>query len=193
MDSTKFKNSITSVVAGDVIACITQQPNFHRLAWSYMEAAKMLVSHLEEDGFYKDVGIHPICFMYRHSLELTFKQIVWDGRRLLGEEGRIRELCRNHQIKPLWTEVEKIMRAVWPNEPDPEDATLASEVVSWFHEADERSFSFRYPFDQQQQPCLEGVRHINLTVLVEAMEITNQLLSGVAVGVSEYLSIQKSL
>jgi hypothetical protein len=193
MDSTAFKQSITSVVPGDVIACVTHQPDFHRLADSYMQAARMLVRHLGEDGLYRDVGILPICFMYRHSLELTFKQIVWDGRRLLGEEGRIREICKSHQIKPLWAEIEKIMSAVWPNEPVTEEALLVREVVSWFHEADERSFSFRYPFDQQQQPCLEGLRHVNLTVLVDAMETTGLLLSGVAGGVTEYLSIQQSL
>lgn len=192
MDSTKFKNSITSVVPGDVIACITHQPNFHRLAWSYMEAAKMLVNHLEEDGFYRDVGIYPIGFMYRHSLELTFKQIVWDGRKLIGEEDRIRELCKSHQIKSLWTEIEAIMNAVWPELPLPPEALLMREVVDWFHEADEKSFSFRYPFDREQQACLEEIRHINLTTLVSAMEVSNQFLSGVAGAISEYLSHQQS-
>lgn len=196
MDSTTFKNTITSVVPGNLIACITHQPDFHRLAESYLQGAKMLVRHLGEDGLYRDVGILPICFMYRHFLELTFKQIVWDGRRLLGEDAKIKELCsgsKAHELVPLWRKIEDITRSVWPNEPLPEEALLMREVVNWFHEADGRSFDFRYPFDQQQQACLEGIRHINLTTLVSAMEVSDFFLSGVAGAMSEYLSHQHSV
>lgn len=196
MDSTTFKNTITSVVPGNLIACITHQPDFYRLAESYLQGAKMLVRHLGEDGLYRDVGILPICFMYRHFLELTFKQIVWDGRRLLGEDARIQELCsggKAHELLPLWNKIEDIMKSVFPDESLPNETLLMREVVNWFHEADGRSFDFRYPFDHQQQACLEGIRHINLTTLVSAMEVSDFFLSGVAGAICEYLSHQQSV
>ncbi len=196
MNSTTFKNTITSVVPGDVIACITHQPNFHRLADSYLQGAKMLVRHFGEDGLYRDVGILPICFMYRHFLELTFKQILWDGRRLLGEDARIQELCsggKAHELLPLWNKIEDIMKLVLPDESLPDETLLMREVSNWIHEADGRSFDFRYPFDQQQQACLEGIRHINLTTLVSAMEASEFFLSGLAGAIRNHLSNQQSI
>lgn len=191
MNSTDFKNHINKIKHGDAIACITPQCSFHVLAWSYGEAAKMLSKHIDEEGFYKDIAIHPICFLYRHSLELSFKQIVWDGRRLLGEKGRVEELCRSHEIQSLWTEIEAIMNAVWPEVPFPDEALLLREVVAWFHGADPGSFAFRYPFDKKLQSNLTELRHINLSTLVEAMEISTHFLEGVAGAVSEYLSSQR--
>lgn len=192
MSPSHFSNTITSLCNGDTIACITHQRSFHVSAWFYAEAAKMLVRHLNEDGFYIDVGVHPICFLFRHSLELQFKQIVWDGRQLIGEDGRIEQLCSSHSLKPLWSEIEVIMNLVWPNIPFPDEALLIREVVTWFHEADPGSFAFRYPFDKKLQASLSDVRHINLTTLAEAMEASLQFLDGVAGAVSDYLSMQQS-
>ncbi|MEQ1749550.1 MAG: hypothetical protein ABL974_09025, partial [Prosthecobacter sp.] len=174
MSPTDFSNTITTPGAGDVIACITHQSSFHVSAWSYAEAAQMLARHLNEDGFYIDIGVHPICFLYRHSLELQFKQIVWDGRQLIGEDARIEQLCRSHALTPLWSEIEAIMNQVWPDLPFPDEALLVREVVTWFHEVDPGSFAFRYPFDKNLQASLSEFRHINLSTLVAAMEASRQ-------------------
>ncbi len=192
MSPDHFSNTITTPGAGDVIACITHQCSLHVSAWSYAEAATMLARHLNEDGFYIDIGVHPICFLYRHSIELQFKQIVWDGRQLIGEDARIEQLCRSHALTPLWSEIEAIMNQVWPDLPLPDEALLVREVVSWFHEADPGSFAFRYPFDKNLQVSLSEFRHINLSTLVEAMEDSRQFLSGVAGALNEYLSVQRS-
>ncbi|MDI1312435.1 hypothetical protein [Prosthecobacter sp.] len=192
MNATDFKNHITKIRPGDAIASITPQRNFNILAYSYGEAAEMLSKHIGEEGFYKDLAIHPICFLYRHSLELSFKQIVWDGRRLLGEKARVEELCRSHEIQSLWTEIEAIMNAVWPELPFPEAALILREVVAWFHGADPGSLAFRYPFDKKLQGNLTELSHINLSTLVEAMEISTRFLGGVASAVSEYLSAQRN-
>ena len=192
MTPSVFTNTITTPNAGDVTACITHQSSFSVSAWYYAEAAKMLARHLNEDGFYIDVGVHPICFLYRHSLELQFKQIVSDGRQLVGEDARVKQLCCSHSLSPLWTEIETIMNKVWPDLPTPEEALLIREVVTWFQQVDPGSFAFRYPFDKDLQASLPDFRYINLTTLVNAMEISLRFLGGVAAAVGEYLSAQRN-
>lgn len=194
MKPEEFKGTITTHRGEDIIACITPQNNFHILAWSYAEAARTLFKHLNEDGLFIDIGVHPICFLYRHSLELRFKQIVWDGRRLLGEDSHIKKMCsgsKAHQLQPLWNEIETIMESLWPDLPLPKEGELLREIVAWFHASDPGSYSFRYPFDGNQKINLTDFRYINLSILVEAMETSIQFLDGVAGATSEYLSTQQ--
>jgi len=192
MTPKEFTNTITTPRACDITACITHQSSFHVSAWYYAEAAKMLARHLNEDGFFIDVGVHPICFLYRHSLELQFKQIVLDGRRLVGKDARVKQLCDSHALTPLWEEIEAIINKVWPELPFPDEALLVREVVAWFQEADPGSFAFRYPFDKNLQASLSDVRHINLSTLVDAMEESQRFLNGVASAIGEYLSAQSN-
>lgn len=188
-----FAQSIGTIARGDAIACITPMRDFHVLTWSYAEAANMLGNHIEEDGFYIDIAVHPICYLYRHSLELHLKQIVWDGRCLLGEEARIQQICNTHGLKPLWDETEKIMLSVWSDLPIPEEVFLLRQIVEWFQDCDPSSQSFRYPFNKKFQSSLSDKTHINLTTLKDAMKVANVFLNGVSGLLSEYMSEQRSL
>lgn len=153
----------------------------------------MLVRHVEEDGFYIDIAVHPICFLFRHSLELHLKQIVWDGRCLLGEEGRIQQLCKTHNLENLWVETEKIMLAVWSDIPPPEEILLLRQIIGWFQECDASSQSFRYPFNKDLASPLAGKSHINISTLTSAMKDANFFLEGVSGALSDYLSTQRSM
>ena len=173
-----------------IIACISPFRSFDVLAWAYSDAAKMLAKHIDEDGFYIDIAVHPLCFLYRHSLELRLKQLVWDGRQLLGEDGRLKEICSSHKLLPLWREANKIMQVVWAEVEIPDEIQMLNELVEWFESCDPTSVGFRYPFTANLEPTLPGQTRINITRLFEIMEATGSFLTGATTAISHYLSEQ---
>jgi hypothetical protein len=73
--------------------------NWHHFAYGYKAAARELVSHLSGRGRVIEAACLPILFLYRHSVELTLKELVID----LGELTDSPETTsREHRLTPLW-------------------------------------------------------------------------------------------
>jgi len=57
-----------------------------RYAEGYKRAAGILVRHVQEDRFGKDLLVYPIIFLYRHHLELALKRIIRRSPKLLARD-----------------------------------------------------------------------------------------------------------
>ncbi len=108
----------------------------------YKEAADIIVSYIEEGKLLKnpDFFFFPIAYLYRHSIELYLKSIVYLGIKmdLLREDDRLNKIMTNHALDPLWNKVREILENVWPNG-NKDDLKNVERLIKEFHNFDVKS------------------------------------------------------
>jgi hypothetical protein len=101
----------------------------------------------------RDSVVLPILFLFRHYLELRFKDIIVYGQRLLGQQAEWRH---GHDLDRLWTEVQQLCGSIYGALLPPEFVTIA-ECVNDLRQLDPNSLSFRYGRDRNGRPIFEHV------------------------------------
>lgn len=156
----------------------------------YKRAADLLVSQVMETGRDQDYLVYPITFLYRHHLELRLKQIISDGRKLLGEGS---SYPIHHELDKLWPTVKGLIRKIWSEEPDHPDFKAVEHFIAEMTAVDANSTAFRYPKTKDGNNTLQGLRHINLRHLAECIHSISELLDGVSCGIRAYLESKNEM
>jgi hypothetical protein len=153
-------------------------------AIGYKQAADFLVERVSQDRSNQDTLVYPIAFLYRQYLELRLKQLILIGSKLLDTPAK--EENRHHGIDKLWKQCRKILEKVHPDENTNDFDDIEMYIVE-FDRVDPSSTAFRYPADKEGNPSLEGLKHINLRNLSEAMDKIAVLLDGAALEIDVLL------
>jgi hypothetical protein len=149
-------------------------------AWAkgYHEAGRVLSERIETRLGGPDYEGYPVPFLYRHSLELSMKAVVFQGARFLGlfsQSVDTTKLFADHALTPLLTPMREIASALsWSFEDtgfaDFEDF---AEFVRSLDAIDAQSFSFRYPVKKSGAPQLS--RHFVMDVVAFARHLDGVL------------------
>ena len=164
-----------------VIDYWTSVGDFH--AEGFKRAVERLLQHLLEDvdqaSFDRDALILPILALFRHYLELRFKEIIVSGDSLLG--GPVRWPW-GHDLRQLWERCRRICEDALSS--DLADALdLVGRCVEEFVTLDPKCENFRYPLDSKGQwPTQHLV--IGLKNLADVVEKVSTLLDGVSMDIS---------
>ncbi|MCK1394307.1 hypothetical protein [Bradyrhizobium sp. 1] len=108
-------------------------------AWGYFEATRLLLEDADEPGAKIDVLVYPICFNFRHAIELYVKYIIADLSRV---EGTGRQYQPGHSLLRNWKKAKKLLKAI---DHTTEDVALFEDVVRHIEEVDATGQTFRYP------------------------------------------------
>ncbi len=129
-----------------------------------------------------DSLIYPICFLYRHYLELTMKELIARGSRLT--QGKYDYPKDQHSLLELWEKCrELLLKLVDSVSQETLDAVEETIVQMKF---DSNSQSFRYPETKKDTPTLlNSITHLNVRKLMEVIERVGNFLEGA----NEYLSV----
>ncbi len=161
-------------------------PTFSLYAQGYRKGADIIVQKVKETGWDQDYLVYPVCFLYRHFLELRLKELINLGRQLFkGQTG----FPENHKIDDLWVECRLFLEKAWPAG-EKTDLDTVEECMKEFVSVDRSAQAFRYPQDKQGKPSLAGLSHINLRHLSEVMTRLAVLLDGSAEGMYELLQFK---
>lgn len=151
----------------------------------YKEAADKLVQNIIENVRHQDSLVFPVCFLYRHYIELRLKELIKSGRRLLDEPGTFPQ---HHNILHLWETAANIIRKVSNGKIEPPDfLTLPSHVVNEFSKIDPDSSAFRFPNDKHGANPLDGLTHINLRRVAQYVGAFANAMDAASTGISVYL------
>jgi len=140
---------------GNIVIGFTQLPmaDFAAYARGYYNAARLLADTLVNRPGYPDYDGYPIVYLYRQSLELFLKGIIYGAARILqlvSEEEGLRRIHNIHNLPKLYALAQEVLRRMPKFRDDPSlDAFLdqLQMVVHEFHEIDPSSYVFRYPID----------------------------------------------
>lgn len=140
--------------------------DFH--AAGYRKAAEILIQRFLADpegtAGDRDSVVLPILFLFRHYLELRFKDIIVYGLVLSCQQAAWRH---GHDLGGLWTEVRQLCGSIYGASLPAEFDTIA-ECVNDLHQLDPNSESFRYGRDHNGRPIFAhlviGLKTLGATV-----------------------------
>jgi hypothetical protein len=160
---------------------------FYGYMMGYKEAADVIIRiTLDSDDTSKlDTLVYPICFLYRHYIEIALKNIYLTNTKDTEEE-KIQTLksCQ-HNLLMVWHKVKPLIIADFPDD----DATILDAVedyIKQFCVADNSSFAFRYPINKELNFVNHREKYINLANLAERMDELASFLSAVCTEMSSH-------
>ncbi len=140
----------------------------------YRRSADILVNYIQDKTVDQDILIYPIVFLYRHHIELRLKELIKEGRSLLGKDYKKYE---KHNIDFLWRECKKISKEI---EPESEKNFQSIEkVIKDLHKIDKGSFNFRYSTDKKGNRSIDPeLKIINIKEFSKSINEAICLLEG---------------
>lgn len=165
------------------VISFTKDPrnDFGVFAEGYSHAASTLAEGLLSRTGFPDFDAYPVVFLYRHSLELYLKNIIYKAALLMAFKhmGDIdAKLYNTHDLTVLSEKAAKILQRLFPD-----DASLRQfseetvKISSEFSDIDASSFAYRYPVDKAGNPSTRpnqvislGALHRTMSDLLEKMD-----------------------
>lgn len=131
----------------------------------YRKSADALVQQAIEDFREADYLVFPIVFLYRHALELNLKYII----NHYGHHVGIDPIWNTHEFERLWPKFLEVLDGFGTLDPDQADRIVGG-IIAEFGNLDPRSFSFRYPRDNQGTPVPLAKDRLDLIRLKDVMD-----------------------
>jgi hypothetical protein len=157
------------------VISFTQDPrdDFGAFAEGYSHAASTLAESLLSKTGFPDSDAYPVVFLYRHSLELYLKNIIYKAALVMAFMDMARidtALYTNHNLTVLSETATKILQTLLP-----QDASLRQfaketmKISSEFSDIDAGSYSYRYPVDTKGRPSTRPNQVVSLGALHRTM------------------------
>ncbi len=164
--------------------------NWRHLAHGYKVAGDALVQHVIDTRRHQDELVYPIVFLYRHYLELELKGLLVLSKVVHDEPIAVPS---KHSLKPLFNEVRRAVKTVWPGAPKEELDVVEAHLLD-FEAYDSKSDAFRYPVDTEGNPALpDSLEWIDLRHMGEIIDGVYNLLGGILDGFSAYLDFKAEM
>jgi hypothetical protein len=141
----------------------------------YFIAADILTRHAQDDRLDRNFLALPICYLYRHNLELQLKELIAVGQRVVRP---INEKLNHHRIKRLWAIARELLRDAAPEKPEPKEFRKVDELIDHINTVDDDGQAFRFPTKMNGDRSLSTVTEIDLDALRETANSVTLLLWG---------------
>jgi hypothetical protein len=168
----------------------------------YREAGDALVEAAVDRRMH-DYLFYPACFVYRHCLELTLKDLIYETERLILLEAEWKprhdarslkevgeELLRTHRLRPLLDKLEVRLATV-------DDTEMPESVRSVVHQLDAidpEGQSFRYAVLKNGARSFSGERQYDLAKIKQTLgEAIDYLNYGVGTWIDEQMSTLREM
>ncbi|OES45370.1 hypothetical protein [Domibacillus iocasae] len=152
------------------------EEEFFSYSNKFISSANLLAEHALSSNEIrkKDMWIFGIVYLYRQSIELLLKSIVFQYVTDKAKQKEFIEKAR-HDLRQAYHEVEKHIeeKEFAPNKDENEWLSKYLEDISYL---DEHSDMFRYPFTTNMKAFFTKQIHINLKALVTNMNTAYQIL-----------------
>jgi len=140
---------------------------------SFKEAADKIVDDLAigKTSEHADLFFFPVAYLYRHSIELRLKELIWQGMQLrILEYEKNKDLLGSHNLHKLWNKVSNILRTVC-GDSIRDDLAAVEKTILQFHKIDKSGQGFRYLKDKERKSlCQKFPQRVELENLKKVME-----------------------
>ena len=145
-------------------------------AYGYYLAGENLTSNLKRDDFAIDLQVYPICYVFRHALELQLKGLITTARKYFDEETT--SAPGHHKIMDLWNLAKGYVRRADPDRPDPEQFLSIDTFLKEFTSLDYDAQSFRFATDSKGNASFVSESQIDLQKLQAVTKDTFFFIGG---------------
>jgi hypothetical protein len=145
-------------------------PQFDRYALGYRLVADTVVDSLR--GSMGHVVVFPVCYLYRHYLELKIKHLTSLAKFVLNEE---HTFLTGHELGDLWKECRPLLEKMMPDRSKAVFDTVGNCVDAFASFDFEGEYS-RYPEDVQGRAWKQSVKDLSLQRMQDAISDVADLL-----------------
>ncbi|GEC30656.1 hypothetical protein [Sinorhizobium fredii] len=139
----------------------------------FFDGAQEIIKAVRNGAFYVDVLVYPVCFSFRHGIELYLKALVKSSITFNGSD---RVYGKNHSIDEYWKMIVEEFEKFDDRVIDKSEIATVTPIINDFVQIDPTGQVFRYPEDIAGNAHLDGLGLINLDVLSEGMTVLHALL-----------------
>jgi hypothetical protein len=159
------QNAVFKHVGNDQLnACVGNNGGPYDLydyAKGYFDATKTLLACVWDEGNTLDLMVYPICYNFRHAIELHLKYVIKDLSEAAGTGHRFKS--SGHTLGKNWVAVKSLLKHIQTTE---DDVAYFESVVNCIDEVDQTNGqTFRYPESIKGNRHLEEWSTINLPTL----------------------------
>lgn len=131
---------------------------FFNMATAYKEAAELIYEKMKNGHIGdKDTLVYPLCFNYRHCMELLLKFLYIRHSNINKEE--LKDfLNTNHGLNKIWRQVKPILSAGKKRVGTKVDIGAIEHYVKEMHKFDEKSMRMRYPISKSVEKNNDNLR-----------------------------------
>lgn len=138
----------------------------------FFDGAQEIIKAIRNGAFYVDLLVYPVCFSFRHGIELYLKALLqiaieFNGSKVVYE--------KNHSIDEYWKMIVEEFDKFDNRVIDKSQITVATPIIGDFVQIDPTGQVFRYPEDIAGNQHLDDLGLINLDVLSEGMLVLHEL------------------
>jgi len=172
-----FYNKINNVSNFSVSFIKNLRNDFGVWGRGYFNAASKLameiLSNIDTNNSFADYDVYPIVFLYRHSLELYLKNIIYKSALILAFKNIPKidtKLYNLHNLKMLSEKATEILQKLFSK--DQRLKQLSEKILqisSEFSEIDPNSYSYRYPIDINGNAATKPNQIVNLEAFHNTM------------------------
>jgi len=172
-----FYNSINDMTNIAIGQSRDLKNDFNIFAKGYHYIASTSIDNLLNTTSISDYKFYPCFYLYRHSLELYLKSIIYNTKALRTLENcnlKIDDFYNNHNLSSLSKISIKILNSLFPEQIN-DLINKLQKITTEFDYIDKSSLAFRYPINKNGEPSTP-VRIINATSFSNFMnELLNEL------------------
>lgn len=131
---------------------------FLTTATAYKEAAELIYEKMKNGNIRdKDILVYPLCFNYRHCMELLLKFLYIEHSNISKEE--LKDfLNTNHDLNKIWQQVKPILSAGKKRVGTKVNIGAIEHYVKEMHRFDEKSMRMRYPISKSVEKNNDNLR-----------------------------------
>ena len=156
----------------------------------FYRAASVVVDSLDK-GEPSNTLVYPVCFLYRHFIEIALKEIISRCLRLDRSDltRNVKRLLGEHNLGRLLKKADELVKKHFPTSFSDEVKSTILEIYS----VDPGSDFFRYHASKNGHYFLPAHDVIGLGTLKEKMSGIHDELKGALIGLDEYLKIEAEI
>ncbi len=170
-------------------------------AVAYWSAGDILVNNaLEGEKDKRDSLFYPICFMYRHFIELTLKQLIiyaeefYEKTEILSYEVRKytkpkKQLEATHSLENLVNRLIDVLICVSEEHFDDE----IKKTILEFHSIDPVGQTFRYPTNRKHEKSFSQVQNFNIATIKAEINKVAEYFMGIDAYLEHYMTMADSM
>lgn len=139
----------------------------------FFDGAQEITKAVQTGNPMVDLLVYPICFSFRHGIELYVKALVKTASKFNGSK---RTYQKTHSIDEYWKMIVEEFDKLDDRIIDKTEIGIAGDIIADFVQIDPTGQVFRYPEDLKGNAHLTGLKLINVEVLSDGMKMLHGLL-----------------
>ncbi|MFJ9497803.1 hypothetical protein [Brevibacillus centrosporus] len=165
-------------------------PETWKIMDGYALGAKFLIEKAIEEHE-RDTLIYPVCFLFRHYIEIAIKETYIKLKEFKGEVVDRQKIGGHNLDRKELHEMASDIKELWEWEEFPQDVV---EIIKSVDEIDSNGQFFKYTHDRQGNPLRDESHNlIGYQALYEKIETVYKFFNGLNAALDHYIEVKAEM